>query len=256
LQIILSHSISKTSYIEKQEKPTNFAMAVRNRIEGFQIKSISQMNNDRIMVFCIAKGGTEINVIVEMFDNGNVIITDRSMNTLLVYRQRQQKGRIIKPNVEYKPPKQSENYTIEIPKIIRPVIFRDASGKAIDYSITENGKYNNLEKQYFNNLQEALDMFYYENPVGAKEEKESELAQQLKSSIEKQMKILSDIDKEISENRQIGDKVFNNMNRINGIIEELRKNKRITKAEIQSISKDINIIDLDLKNKTVTIEID
>ncbi len=256
LQIILSHTINRTSYVEKQDQPTNFAMAVRSKIEGFQIKEIRQMNNDRILALALKKSDKEMNMIIEMFDKGNIILSDKSMNMLLVYRQRQFKDRIIKPNVEYKPPKQPDSYKIEVPKVVNPVIFRDKDGNAVDYSMAMPDKYKNFEKQEFSSLQELLDAFYFENPVGIEEEKESEVVQQLRASIEKQRKILQDIDESISESKRMGDVVLSNMNRLNVMISELKKNKRITKQEAQSLFSDINIIDLDLKNKTITIEVD
>lgn len=256
VQVILSHTINKTSYIEKQEQPTNFAIAVRSKIEGFQIREIRQLGDDRIVVFRLEKGDVEFNMIIEMFDNGNVILADKSMNIFLVYRNRQFRDRAIKPNVGYMPPKQSDSYKIEIPNSINPVIFRNKEGKAVDYSITIPDKYKNLEKQEFASLQDALDAFYYENPVGIKEEKENELVQQLRASIEKQKRILQEIDESINESKRMGDTVLNNMNKLNSIINELKRNKRITKQEAQSLFKDTNIIELDLKNKTVTIEID
>src|SRR5580693_1360814 len=55
IQIILAHTINKTNYIEKQEQASNFTIAVRKRIEGFNIKSIKQLNNDRIVLFELKK---------------------------------------------------------------------------------------------------------------------------------------------------------------------------------------------------------
>ncbi len=227
LQIILSHTINKTKYIEKGEQPTDFTMAVRKRIEGFQIKSIKQLNNDRIVMLELKKGDSEANLIAEMFGGGNLIITDNTMGMLLVYKRRQFKDRTMAPHLEYKAPKRSSEYKTEKITI----------------------------KEGFKTLQEELDEFYHENPVDMEEKRHNALEEQLKASIEKQRKIMGGIDSDIETNKEIAEKIFRNMNEINDIINELKKSKRMTLEELRSRTK-IGVQSIDLKNKTVTIEID
>ncbi len=228
VQIILSRTINKTRYIEKQEQPSNFAMAVRKRVEGFKIRGIRQLNNDRIVVFELAKGTDQMNLIVEMFGVGNLIITNKEMSILLAYVQRQFKDRAISPGVTYTPPRQSTGY------------------KAV--SLEE------VDRHGFATLSEALDQYYYENPIEKKEVK-NEAAEQLKISIEKQRKILSQIDDDIRANKEVGERIMNNMQKVNQIIDELKKNKRANIEDVKP-GAGIKVLGLSLKDKTVTLEID
>ena len=214
LQIILSHAINKTEYIEKQEQPSNFTVAVRKRIEGFLIKKILQLNNDRIVLFVLEKGDEQINLIVEMFGKGNLIIADRNMKILLAYRSQEFKDRIIKIGMDYKPPTQTLSYKVERHATIAPTIYRDEAGKAIDYSLIENEKYKGMKSQHFETFQETLDAFYYENPVGEDagiNAEQKKIVEELQNSIKKQQKILQGIEKEIEENKNSGKQIFENM---------------------------------------------
>lgn len=256
LQIILSHTINRTSYVERQGQPSSFAMAVRKRIEGFRIDSISQMGNDRIVVFALDKGDARLNLIVEMFGKGNFIIADSSMNILLAYRQHQFRERAVAKNIEYKPPRQAEGYAAEVPEAVKPVVFMDEKGKAIDYSIGDAERHGDMKRREFQKLQDALDAFYVDNPVGAREVGERALEKQLGASIEKQRRLIKGAESEIETNKEIAEKIFNNMDAINRIIDELKRNKRMTKEELQQRAEGIKIADVDLKDKKVTIDVD
>ncbi len=232
LQIILSHTINKTSYIEKQDQPTGFAMAARKRIEGFQIRDIKQLNNDRIMLFVLKKGETELNLVAEMFGRGNLVITDNAMKILLAYRQQEMKDRVIKRNMEYVTPKQSGSYRADIPESIIP------SG--------------------YKTLQEALDEYYHENPVNAQNGEnpgQKRLAEELQNSIKKQEKILDRIDVEIAGSKELGNALFNNMALVNELVKAAQANKRITKEELQKMFPTIRILNVDLKDKRLTVEL-
>ncbi|MFI5412793.1 MAG: NFACT family protein [Candidatus Micrarchaeales archaeon] len=257
IQIILSYTINKTNYIEKQEQASNFTIAVRKRIEGFNIKAIKQLNNDRIVLFELKKGEEQFNLIVEMFGKGNLIITDKEMKIVLVYTQQESKDRIIKSNLQYKTPKQSSDYKIEMPNEISPIIYRK-EGKSIDYSITPNERHKELEIQKFATLQEALDVFYYENKVGEQKEENKEqkkMIEELQNSIKKQEKILKGIENEIQVNKEIGKQLLENMNMINEMIKAAQSNKRITRDELQRMFPKIRVLNVDLKDKKATIEL-
>ena len=256
LQIILSHTINKTNYIERTGQPSNFAMAVRKRIEGFRIESIKQINGDRIVLMALKKGEAELNLVIEMFGSGNLVITDSSMRITLAYRQRQFSDRRVSHDMEYRAPRQPSGYKMEAPKVVKPVVFVDEKGRAVDYSIAATEKHPGLERRGFGSLQEALDLFYYDNPVVKGESGESALEKQLRLSIEKQKRLMKSTESEIETNKEIAEKIFNNMNMINRIVEELKKSKRMTKEELQEHAEGIRITDLDLKEKRVTIEID
>ncbi len=215
------------------------------------------MNNDRIVLLELKKGESNCNLIIEMFGLGNLIIADNGMKILLAYRSQEFKDRIIKKDMDYKPPTQMEGYKIEKPREIAPIIYRDDAGKALDYSITEMEKYKDSKIQSFETLQEALDLFYYENPVGEQDTGNTEqkkMVEELKNSIKKQEKMLAGVESEIEENKNVGKRLMDNMHMINEMIMVAQQNKRITKEELQRMFPKIRVLNVDLKDKKIKIE--
>ncbi|MCL4379648.1 MAG: NFACT family protein [Candidatus Marsarchaeota archaeon] len=256
MQIMLSHAINRTRYTEKQGSPTDFAMAVRKRIEGSTIESIRQINDDRILEIDVRKGDKHLGMILEMFGQGNLIIVDSGMDILLAYRRRQFRGRRIDVGEVYAPPRQAEGYKMELPNEIRVALLLNGQGKAVDYTIDGGRNDDVRQKIEFGTLQEALDRFYYENRMDERNEPVNEAEKQLRLSIEKQRRLLKGTESDIETNKEIADKIFSNMEAINSMIAELKKNRRITKEELQLRTGRIKVIELDLKEKRATIDVD
>ncbi len=256
ITVILSHAINRTKYMEKSDAATNFAMAVRKRVSGAKIEKIRQINDDRIVLFELKKKDEALGLIFEMFGKGNLIIVNHPDNEiLLTYTNQQSADRTIKKGEVYKPPKQPENYKLEISKLVHPIIYRKG-GKAVDYSIKENEKYKDLEKQEYPTLAEALDEFYYENPIMEKEETtaQQKLIEELEKSIKKQENILKSIMDDVEENKNKGKAIFDNMIELNRMIKTMQANKRMTKEELQKLFK-IKVLNVDLKDKKVKLEL-
>lgn len=252
LQAILAKTINKTSYVQKTEEATNFTLAVRKRITGFQIQGIEQYNNDRIIIFELGKRDAKSNIIFEMFGQGNLVLTDDKMNILLAYKLHDFKDRSVKPGIKYVSPK-NEGMKKQDVKIIKPLIYRDQEGKAVDYSVIENEKYAALDKQGFESLQEALDLFYYENQNEKKQKKNPKI-EEFEVSLKKQEHIISQIDLEINNNKMMGEILFKKMNEVNEIIKSAKSNKKVTKEELQNMFPNFKILEVNLKDKTITFE--
>jgi len=101
---MLPYSLSKTSILEHASAPTNFSIAVRKRINGFKLTSISQLNNDRIIIAKLQKGDERLSMIFELFGRGNLIIANESMQIMLAYVQHQFKDRSTFVNRQYAAP--------------------------------------------------------------------------------------------------------------------------------------------------------
>jgi len=129
-------------------------------------------------------------------------------------------------------------------------------GKTIDYAICSIEKYKGMEAKSMESLQAALDLFYHtiEEPKPAAEE--SNEAQAIRKSIEKQRELLKITEEGIVKSRRAGEIIFKNTGAINSIIMLLREKKRLSKEELQALLPDVKIVELDLKNKTVTIDLD
>ncbi len=110
----LGRSLNITRYIEKADQPTNFAIAVRKRIEGSVIEFVAQYNNDRIAVLGLGKGGGKLNLIFELFGRGNVVLADENMLIDIAYIYHEFKDRSVMHGKIYKAP---ENAAVTIANI-------------------------------------------------------------------------------------------------------------------------------------------
>ncbi len=108
---LLSHTLHITAYTERYGEPSNFAIAVRKRVGGYQISSISKVNDDRIVKFLLSKGESHLGIILEMFGKGNMVLVDEEGKILLAYTYEDFRGRSIRPRAAYKPP---ENLSMDI----------------------------------------------------------------------------------------------------------------------------------------------
>ncbi|MDE1762215.1 MAG: NFACT family protein [Candidatus Micrarchaeota archaeon] len=102
LYIRLLQAINLTEIAEEVDNPTNFATAIRKRIAGKKLTSISQHYSDRIVV--MEFGEERFRLIIEMFGKGNLILTDSEYTILLAYEIVKQKNRTITPHERYQFP--------------------------------------------------------------------------------------------------------------------------------------------------------
>lgn len=109
--IKLLQTINLTTMAEEVEEPTNFAKAVRKRIMGKKLGAIKQRYSDRIVIFEF-EGEEGYKLIVEMFGQGNLVITDKAYEILAAYESVRQKGREIAPHAVYQFP-ESIKFNIE-----------------------------------------------------------------------------------------------------------------------------------------------
>lgn len=61
---------------EPPKNPPHFAMLLRKYISGGKVLAIRQHGLERILIFTIGKHDSNYNLIIELFDDGNVILTD------------------------------------------------------------------------------------------------------------------------------------------------------------------------------------
>ena len=60
------------------KNPPQFAMLLRKYLSGGKVLAIRQHGLERILIFDIGKGPLTYRLIIELFDEGNVILTDES----------------------------------------------------------------------------------------------------------------------------------------------------------------------------------
>ena len=74
------------------KNPSGFSMYLRKYIEGGRVLSIQQKGIERVIIFDIGKGENEYHLILELFDDGNIILTNKDfviMNALIQKRFRE-----------------------------------------------------------------------------------------------------------------------------------------------------------------------
>jgi len=260
LQIILCHTVNKIDYdIIDKEFPTNFALAVRKKIENFKITSIEQYNNDRIIIMKLSKGQTNLNLILEMFGKGNLIITDETFKILLAYKIHTFKDRSINPGAQYLPPVIQNNTNKEenIDKLDKIILYKDNNNKIVDYSIKENQKYLGFVKEFVPSIEKALELYYKNNPVNIKQKSAADKKiEELEESIKKQEKYIEESKIEYDELIKKGEFLINNMHLINELILEVRKNQKIDIKILNEKFQGITVTNINLKDKYITIKVD
>ena len=94
-----AHLVS--TFPDPPKNPPQFAMLLRKYISGGKVLGIRQHGLERVLIFDIGKGAVTYHLIIELFDEGNVIFTDESYHIIKPLRHHRFKDRDIVPGVEY-----------------------------------------------------------------------------------------------------------------------------------------------------------
>jgi predicted ribosome quality control (RQC) complex YloA/Tae2 family protein len=86
---------------EPPKNPPQFAMLLRKYISGGKVLAIRQHGLERIIIFDIGKGTTTFHLILELFDEGNVILTDECFEIIKPLRHHRFRDRVVIPKVPY-----------------------------------------------------------------------------------------------------------------------------------------------------------
>jgi len=86
---------------EPPKNPPQFAMFLRKYISGGKVLAIRQHGLERILIFDIGKGRMVYRLIIELFDEGNVILTDEKYTIIKPLRHHRFREREIVPQATY-----------------------------------------------------------------------------------------------------------------------------------------------------------
>jgi predicted ribosome quality control (RQC) complex YloA/Tae2 family protein len=86
---------------EPPKNPPQFAMLLRKYLSGGKVLAIRQHGLERIIIFDIGKGTATFRLIIELFDEGNVILADERYEIVKPLRHHRFKDREIIPRVQY-----------------------------------------------------------------------------------------------------------------------------------------------------------
>ena len=83
------------------KNPPQFAMLLRKHISGGKVLGIRQVGLERIIIFDIGKGTATLRLIIELFDEGNVVLTDEHYEIVKPLRHHRFKDREVVPRARY-----------------------------------------------------------------------------------------------------------------------------------------------------------
>ena len=83
------------------KNPPQFAMLLRKYLSGGKVLAIRQHGLERIVIFDIGKGTSTYRLILELFDEGNVILADEGFRIIKPLRHHRFRDREVVPNAEY-----------------------------------------------------------------------------------------------------------------------------------------------------------
>ncbi len=150
-------TINETDFVEESGAATNFAIAMRKRIEDSKVIDFYQHESDRIAVMVLQGKGAKHRMIIEMFGKGNLILVDENDSIELCHKVASYRDRDVRPRSKYFFPKSG---SVELEKL-------DADGinkilKAVSESdgkvIVELSRYLNVGPLYLEDLITAAGM--------------------------------------------------------------------------------------------------
>src|SRR5512137_360531 len=86
---------------EPPKNPPQYAMLLRKYLSGGKVLAIRQHGLERIMIFDIGKGIHTYHLIFELYDEGNIILTDETYTIIKPLRHHRFKDREIVPQAIY-----------------------------------------------------------------------------------------------------------------------------------------------------------
>lgn len=114
LRVVIGKLIHLTSYTkENPEMPSNFCMYLRKYLNGSRITSINQPKLERIITIGFAKREETTRLVLELFSNGNAIVTNNNGLIKQCLKVQRFTARTIKPREQYQLP--PSNYDLSTP---------------------------------------------------------------------------------------------------------------------------------------------
>ncbi len=73
----------------KNAAPSGFAMKLRKHLNNKRLESLKQLGVDRVVDLCFGQGEAAYHVLLELYDRGNVVLTDYQYKILNILRPRE-----------------------------------------------------------------------------------------------------------------------------------------------------------------------
>jgi hypothetical protein len=135
---------------DKSDLPSPFAMKLRKHIRTKRLEDVKQLCNDRVVDLKFGSGDAVFHIILELYANGNIILTDGNYEILALLRSHQfEEDVAIKVNEIY-PMAFATSMDSALSKISMPLSTDETPLESIDGVIPniENPIDNNIESDY------------------------------------------------------------------------------------------------------------
>ncbi len=109
LRIISGKLLYIASKKSPAQEPSQFCMFLRKHLDNSRLRSIEQLNSERIIEFIFEKQEKK-KLIIEFFGKGNIILCDKDNTILSALVYHKWKDREIKPKLKYSYPKMEYNF--------------------------------------------------------------------------------------------------------------------------------------------------
>ena len=85
-ELEIRNYISILTYIVICLAPSGFTMKLRKHLANKRLENISQVGVDRVVDFQFGENAFEFHIFLELYDKGNIILTDQSRSILSLVR--------------------------------------------------------------------------------------------------------------------------------------------------------------------------
>ncbi|WIV66424.1 ribosome rescue protein RqcH [Natrialbaceae archaeon AArc-T1-2] len=104
-----AHTVAQERVPDAPGRPPQFAMMLRNRLQGADFAGVSQYEFDRILEFVFEREDGTTRIIVELFGQGNVAVTDGEYEVIDCLETVRLKSRTVVPGSRYEFPESRIN---------------------------------------------------------------------------------------------------------------------------------------------------
>jgi predicted ribosome quality control (RQC) complex YloA/Tae2 family protein len=103
---------------EQPQTPPGFCTFLRRRLKNARLQEIKQLHFERIVQLNFSTKDNKINVFLELFGEGNIIVTDENLKIISLLQTQNWKDRTLRGGVQYIYPKRETNILEDDKEII------------------------------------------------------------------------------------------------------------------------------------------
>ncbi|MBD3164452.1 hypothetical protein GF323_04580 [Candidatus Woesearchaeota archaeon] len=105
LRVISGKFIFLSEYKENYDSPSGFCMFLRKKLSNSRLREIQQEHSERVVRLVFENKEGKLNLYIELFGKGNIILADSKNNIINALQQQKWKDREIKKGLGYVFPK-------------------------------------------------------------------------------------------------------------------------------------------------------